>query len=125
MVLEYLSWMAMDLLHPHGCWCSTRWNYYVVSSTSLHYYNKWNLTCLARYRWAHEICSDDNEERAIVTGSMNQMAYVFQTWLPLVIWQQVDAPKYSAGFATVLFLSIGMLIMTAITWWFRKREFKQ
>ena len=28
------------------------------------------------FAWAHEICSDDNEERALVTGSMNQMAYV-------------------------------------------------
>ena len=45
-------------------------------------------------RWAHEICSDDNEERAIVTGSMNQMAYVVQIWLPLLIWQQIDAPMY-------------------------------
>ncbi|RYP41123.1 hypothetical protein DL767_001284 [Monosporascus sp. MG133] len=38
---------------------------------------------------AHEICSDHNEERALVTGTMNGMAYVFQAWLPLVIWQQV------------------------------------
>jgi hypothetical protein len=31
------------------------------------------------YRWAHGICSDGNEERDIITGGMNQMAYVFQT----------------------------------------------
>ncbi|KAK2778779.1 hypothetical protein FQN53_001636 [Emmonsiellopsis sp. PD_33] len=46
--------------------------------------------CMA---WAHEVCSSNNEERAIVIGSMNEMAYVFQTWLPLIVWQQVDAPR--------------------------------
>lgn len=45
------------------------------------------------FAWAHEICAYDNEERALVTASMNEMAYVFQAWLPLVIWQQVDAPE--------------------------------
>jgi ACS family pantothenate transporter-like MFS transporter len=53
---------------------------------------------------------------------MNQMAYVFQIWLPLVIWQQVSAPKYTAGFATVLWLSVGMLIMTVFTMYFHRRE---
>ncbi|RMZ86880.1 hypothetical protein DV736_g5894, partial [Chaetothyriales sp. CBS 134916] len=45
------------------------------------------------FAWAHEICSDDNEERALVTGTMNEIAYVFQAWLPLLIWQQVEAPR--------------------------------
>jgi hypothetical protein len=132
MVLGYPTWVAMDLLHLYGCWCSSSWHYYVVSFAayiqSLLFENRHNLRILkflVTNRWAHEICSDDNEERAIVTGSMNQMAYVIQIWLPLVVWQQIEAPKYSKGFATVLFLSVGMLIMTAVTWWFRKREYKQ
>ncbi|KAI1609153.1 retrograde regulation protein 2 [Exophiala viscosa] len=66
--------------------------------------------CMA---WAHEICSDDNEERAIVTGSMNEIAYVFQAWLPLVVWQQVDAPQYHKGFVTSACLS-GALIVCAL-----------
>ncbi|KAH8809270.1 major facilitator superfamily domain-containing protein [Xylogone sp. PMI_703] len=72
--------------------------------------------------WAHEICADNNEERAIVTGSMNQMAYVFQIWLPLIVWQQIHAPQYKSGFATVLFLSVAMIILTQITIWFHRRE---
>jgi ACS family pantothenate transporter-like MFS transporter len=54
---------------------------------------------------------------------MNQMAYVFQAWLPLVVWQQVDAPKYRAGYITVLFLSLGMITMTGVTQWFSAREY--
>jgi len=67
--------------------------------------------CMA---WAHEICADDNEERAIVIASMNEMAYVLQAWLPLIVWQQVDAPQYQKGFITVSCLSF-LLIVTALT----------
>lgn len=66
------------------------------------------------FAWAHEICSDDNEERAFVTASMNQFAYVIQAWLPLIIWQQVEAPRYQKGFITQVFLAAG-LIITAFT----------
>lgn len=63
--------------------------------------------------WAHEICSEDNEERALVIGMMNEMAYVFQAWLPQVVWQQVDGPQYRKGFITVSILS-GILIITTV-----------
>jgi len=65
------------------------------------------------YAWAHEICTHDNEERAIVVASMNEMAYVVQAWLPLLVWKQVEAPRYHKGFITVSFLS-AMLIVTAL-----------
>ncbi|KAK2804086.1 hypothetical protein FQN51_002617 [Onygenales sp. PD_10] len=67
--------------------------------------------CMA---WAHEVCSSNNEERAIVIGSMNEMAYVFQTWLPLIVWQQVDAPRYHKGYITSMVMS-SALIVTALT----------
>jgi MFS transporter, ACS family, pantothenate transporter len=75
-----------------------------------------------QFAWAHEICSDDNEERALVTGAMNEMAYVFQAWLPLVIWQQVEAPRYPKGFPTMIGIAIGLLITTAVIKWLHERE---
>jgi MFS transporter, ACS family, pantothenate transporter len=66
------------------------------------------------FAWAHEICSDDNEERAFVTASMNELAYVVQAWLPLIIWQQVEAPRYPKGYITMVFISAS-LIATAFT----------
>ncbi|KAH8166703.1 hypothetical protein CIB48_g1551 [Xylaria polymorpha] len=66
------------------------------------------------FAWAHEICGDDNEERAFVTASMNELAYVVQAWLPLIIWQQVDSPQYHKGFVTMVFIAAG-LIVTAFT----------
>ncbi|KAJ4856852.1 major facilitator superfamily domain-containing protein [Trichoderma breve] len=63
------------------------------------------------FAWAHEICTDDNEERALVTGTMNEMAYVVQAWLPLLIWQQVEAPEYPKGYPTSIGIAVGMIIM--------------
>ncbi|KAH7054284.1 MFS general substrate transporter [Macrophomina phaseolina] len=64
--------------------------------------------------WAHEICADDNEERAIVIGSMNEMAYVVQAWLPLIVWKQTDAPQYRKGFITVAVIGGPLLIGSAL-----------
>lgn len=75
--------------------------------------------CMA---WAHEICSDDNEERAIVVGTMNELAYVFQAWLPLVVWQQIDAPRYHKGFVTSACLSAAMIVTALVTRVLWKRE---
>ena len=72
--------------------------------------------------WAHEICSDDNEERAIVVGTMNELAYVFQAWLPLVVWQQVDAPRYHKGFVTSACLAAAMIVTSFVIRELWKRE---
>lgn len=64
--------------------------------------------------WAHEICAEDNEERAIVIGSMNEMAYVVQAWLPLIVWKQTEAPEYRKGFITAAVIGGPLLIGTAI-----------
>lgn len=65
------------------------------------------------FAWAHEICREDNEERALVTACMNEMAYVVQAWLPLVIWQQTSAPRYREGFIGGAVIS-ALLILTAL-----------
>lgn len=75
--------------------------------------------------WAHEICTSDNEERAIVVGSMNEMAYVLQAWLPLIVWQQVDAPEYQKGYITVTFLSAALIATAFVIRGLQKRENKK
>ncbi|UQC76261.1 major facilitator superfamily transporter [Colletotrichum lupini] len=74
------------------------------------------------FAWAHEICKDDNEERALVTGSMNQMAYVFQAWLPLLIWQQIEAPRYPKGYITMIFFAVGMAGTSLLIRFLHRRE---
>jgi ACS family pantothenate transporter-like MFS transporter len=72
--------------------------------------------------WAHEICTHDNEERAIVVASMNEFAYVIQAWLPLIVWQQVDAPEYRKGYITVTFLSAALIATALVTRLLHARE---
>ncbi|KAI1214749.1 MFS general substrate transporter [Annulohypoxylon truncatum] len=100
----------------------------IITNTSLGVWNipvGWKWACYIigtigggisglTFAWAHEICSDDNEERALVVGTMNEMAYVVQAWLPLIIWQQVDGPRYRKGFITMVFIAAG-LIVTSLT----------
>jgi MFS transporter, ACS family, pantothenate transporter len=74
------------------------------------------------FAWAHDICSDDNEERALVTGAMNEMAYVVQAWLPLVLWQQVEAPKYPKGFPTMIGIAVGLFGTTLTIKWLHERQ---
>ncbi|THV04492.1 MFS general substrate transporter [Dendrothele bispora CBS 962.96] len=68
--------------------------------------------------WAHEICTEDNEERAIVIGIMSEMAYMVQAWLPLIIWRQTDAPQYHKGMITTAVvggpLAISATLLTAV-----------
>lgn len=58
----------------------------------------------------------------MVIGSMNEMAYVFQAWLPLVVWQQVDGPEYQKGFITVTVLSVILIISTFVVRFLHNRE---
>lgn len=77
------------------------------------------------FAWAHEICKDDNEERALVTATMNEMAYVFQAWLPLLIWQTVDAPNYHKGFVTEIFIAVGLIATAFVIRFLHRRELQQ
>jgi MFS transporter, ACS family, pantothenate transporter len=67
------------------------------------------------YAWAAEITGGDSEERAIITAAMNQAASVVQAWLPLLVWQVIEAPRYFKGFTTmtvfwVVFIGVVFLI---------------
>ncbi|KAH8174155.1 major facilitator superfamily protein [Sarocladium implicatum] len=74
------------------------------------------------FAWAHEICAASNEERALVTGTMNEMAYVIQAWLPLVIWQQVEAPEYPKGYPTMIVIAVGMIVTSLTIKYLHRRE---
>lgn len=77
------------------------------------------------FAWAHEICGEDNEERALVTGSMNEMAYVVQSWLPLLIWQQVEAPSYPKGYPTMIFIAVALISTALLIRYLQQRDEKR
>jgi ACS family pantothenate transporter-like MFS transporter len=53
---------------------------------------------------------------------MNEMAYVIQAWLPLIVWQQVNAPQYRKGFVTITFLSFALIVTALVTRLLHGRE---
>ncbi|KUJ13612.1 putative MFS transporter Liz1/Seo1 [Mollisia scopiformis] len=72
--------------------------------------------------WANEVCRDDNEERAIVLACMNMMNNVLSAWLPLIVWQQIDAPRYHKGFITAVSTSALFVIVSGLVAVLQKRE---
>lgn len=76
------------------------------------------------YAWAHEITSADSEERAIVTAAMNELASVFQAWLPLLVWKVTEAPRYTKGFVTMAGFWGAVVVVTLAIRWLQKRELR-
>ncbi|KAL1967292.1 hypothetical protein VTN77DRAFT_3338 [Rasamsonia byssochlamydoides] len=72
--------------------------------------------------WANEICEDDSEERAITLAAMHEVAYIVQIWLPLIVWQQVDAPRYHKGYITASVMSVTMIVMCLVVRVLHNRE---
>lgn len=110
--MGYPDWLEVDLLYYLWFWIWAKRSPNGVSAIGY----PGGSTCLLMTcnSWAHEICSEDNEERSLVIGSMNEMAYVLQAWLPLIVWQQVDAPEYRKGFITVSCLSVLLILGTLV-----------
>jgi ACS family pantothenate transporter-like MFS transporter len=53
---------------------------------------------------------------------MNEFAYVLQAWLPLIVWQQVEAPEYRKGYITMVFLSATMIATALVVRTLHARE---
>jgi MFS transporter, ACS family, pantothenate transporter len=75
------------------------------------------------HSWANEVCGNDSEERAIAIASMNEFAYLLQIWLPLLVWQQIDAPRYFKGYVTVSAMSVIFIGMCFVVRNLHNKEF--
>lgn len=75
--------------------------------------------------WGNEIYGYDNGSRAIVLALMNDIAYVFQAWLPLVIFPQLEAPRFKKGFIGTIIINLLMFIALAAVYWLHRRTKRQ
>lgn len=53
---------------------------------------------------------------------MNTMVGVMGTWLPLIVWQQIEAPKYNKGFITATSLGAVCLFLVPLIKWLQDKE---
>jgi len=94
-----------------------RWACYIMSGAG----GGLSGLCMA---WAHEICAEDQEERAVTVATMNELAYVIQAWLPLIVWKQTDAPYYRKGFITASFMSASLIGTALLTRALHQRQIR-
>ncbi|GAA5988817.1 hypothetical protein JCM10908_006183 [Rhodotorula pacifica] len=74
------------------------------------------------FSWANEICSTDNEERALVVALMNDLAYVLQAIAPNFVWKQTDYPKAERGLYYSTGLSLAFFFWIFLTLYLHKRD---
>ncbi|KAK7967178.1 uncharacterized protein PG986_001455 [Apiospora aurea] len=48
--------------------------------------------------WINEICSHSAEHRAIIIGVVETAAFTFQAWVPLLIYNSSEAPRFRIGY---------------------------
>jgi len=49
-----------------------------------------------------------------VLATMNTMVGVMAAWLPLIVWQQVEAPRYRKGFITATCMGSVSLVLIVV-----------
>ncbi|KAI9741680.1 MAG: hypothetical protein M1834_000065 [Cirrosporium novae-zelandiae] len=72
--------------------------------------------------WANEICSSDAEERAIVIGVMNSVAYAFNAWVPLLSFPQKEGWQFKRGWAFAVGAFAFQFFITWVVWWMERRD---
>lgn len=75
--------------------------------------------------WANEICTDDAEERAIVLGIMNSVAYAMSTWLPILTYPAIDQPRFHKGFIFTSCAYFAQFAITGLAAYLQRRETRQ
>ena len=121
--LGHPNLVEMDLSHSGWGVVWTRRSLHGVRPPHLaRFLTRNNAANQSKCSWANEVCEDDSEERAITVASMNEIAYVFQSWLPLVVWQQVDAPEYRSGYITLCVSSVIMIATSFVIRMLSDRE---
>ncbi|PBK61934.1 MFS general substrate transporter [Armillaria solidipes] len=75
------------------------------------------------YSWANIICASlDGQQRALVLSSMNSIGNAFAVWLPLLVWQTMDAPRYLKGYTFAVADDVAMIVLTMVVRTLWKRE---
>ncbi|KAF2832391.1 MFS general substrate transporter [Ophiobolus disseminans] len=74
------------------------------------------------YSIANLACAGDAEERAFVISSMLAIGTAFNSWVPLLAFSTVEAPRYFRGFILEIVLQFTYVAWTVLVMWFVRRE---
>ena len=71
--------------------------------------------------WINEVCSFSAEYRVIVIAITETMAFVFQAWLPLFIYNTGQSPHFKIGYEMATTFFAIELLLTLVMWQLQKR----
>lgn len=67
--------------------------------------------------WANEICAFSAEQRVIVIGVMETLAFTFYAWVPLYIYDTAEAPRFRIGYKmAAMFFALEIVLTLVIRW---------
>lgn len=75
--------------------------------------------------WINEILSYSAEHRAIVIGIVETAAFTFQAWVPLLVYNTGDAPRFPIGYEMAsMFFAIEIVLTLVILYLSKTRPMK-
>jgi MFS family permease len=77
------------------------------------------------FSWVNRLLAHDDMKRNFVVVCTNTLAYVTGAWVPLLTFNQNDAPEFHKGFTYIACLSSLGLIMVLVTLFFTLRDEKR
>jgi len=104
--------LAATPLYSH---IARRWTFYYFTSV------QGGLSGLI-LAWANELTGSDNEKRSFVVACCNTFAYVFQAWLPIVIFPQVEQPRVLKGNIATAAIAFSMVCVAIATMYLQRRD---
>lgn len=75
--------------------------------------------------WVNRLLFHDDMKRNFLVVCTNNLAYVTGAWVPILVWNSNDAPKYHIGFTYTACLSSFGIIMTLVAWYYTRRDEKR
>ncbi|GJC98513.1 pantothenate transporter liz1 [Colletotrichum higginsianum] len=71
--------------------------------------------------WINEVCSHSAEHRAVIIGVVETAAFTFQAWVPLLVYNSGDAPKFPIGYEmATMFFGLEIVLTLVILWCSKK-----
>jgi len=77
------------------------------------------------YSWMNGICREDPQYRAIILVIMNVLAQTSVSWISVLVWKTVQAPRYLEGFTFTACSAFCLTLWTFVVLWYYKRQEKE
>ncbi|KAK7182284.1 hypothetical protein DPSP01_006996 [Paraphaeosphaeria sporulosa] len=71
--------------------------------------------------WINEICSESAEHRIVIIGVVEAIAFTFQAWVPLFIYDTGKAPHFPIGYQMAAMFFAIEVVLTLCVWQIHKR----